>query len=230
MLSWLDFFREPTLPSAVCRLFVAMVFGGIMGLEREQQRRPAGFRTYMLVSVGSALVMVTNQFIFLMFPDADPSRMGAQVISGIGFLGAGTIIITAHNQVKGLTTAAGLWAVACLGLTAGAGFVEIAIVSFIMLYGTLAGFRKVDKYIAARSKTMELYVLFESAEFMRPFALELEQMGITLSSVNISKDVMMRDGSVSAMITLALKERGDHALVLGRLSHLDGIKTIEELP
>ena len=101
------------------------MLGGIVGVEREKKGRPAGLRTYMLVCSGSALVMMTNQYLAVCYPQVDVSRMASQVISGIGFLGAGTIILTGKNQVRGLTTAAGLWAVACLGLAIGIGFYSL---------------------------------------------------------------------------------------------------------
>ena len=98
------------------KLLLALFCGGLLGIEREQKKRPAGFRTYMLVCVGATLVMITNEFLGTRYAGIDPTRMGAQVISGIGFLGVGTIIVTGDNRVKGLTTAAGLWATACVGL------------------------------------------------------------------------------------------------------------------
>ena len=102
--------REVTYLAIGLRIFSAVLLGGLMGLERGLKNRPAGMRTYMLVCVGACLIMLTNQYIFQMFGSGDPVRMGAQVISGIGFLGAGTIIVTRRNQIKGLTTAAGLLA------------------------------------------------------------------------------------------------------------------------
>lgn len=116
------------------KLLLALLCGGILGIEREHKKRPAGFRTYMLVSLGSALVMMTNQYIWEYYGIGDPTRMGAQVINGIGFLGAGTIIVTGHNRVKGLTTAAGLWTAACIGLAIGIGFYEGAVIGTIMFF------------------------------------------------------------------------------------------------
>ena len=132
MLQALDFLREMTFLSVALRLMMAMFCGGLIGLNRERMRRPkglAGFRTYMMVSVGAALTMLLSQYEYTMVTTqwatiagkvgitTDVSRFGAQVINGIGFLGAGTILVTKDNQVKGLTTAAGLWASACLGLS-----------------------------------------------------------------------------------------------------------------
>ncbi len=106
------------------RLFAAILFGGLIGLERESHKRPAGFRTHILVCVGSALIMIISQYAFLEFSGKlgyDPGRIAAQVISGIGFLGAGTIL-REGSSVKGLTTAASLWVVAGIGLAVGTGF------------------------------------------------------------------------------------------------------------
>lgn len=123
----------------VMRLLLAGILGGIIGYERETENKPAGFRTNMLVCIGSALVMVTSEFMFTRYSgltNMDPARLGAQVISGIGFLGAGTIIRDGMH-VRGLTTAAGLWVVACVGIAAGVGFYEGAIISTIFIYLTL---------------------------------------------------------------------------------------------
>mgnify|MGYP001027887749 CR=1 FL=1 len=119
---------------------LTLTIGGMIGLERGSKNQSAGFRTYMLVCLGAASVMMTNQYICDHFESGDPSRLGAQVISGIGFLGAGTIIVTKRNQVRGLTTAAGLWSSACLGLAVGIGFYEGAVAAKITLYKTVHKF------------------------------------------------------------------------------------------
>lgn len=124
---------------AFVRLTLAGVFGGIIGFEREHSHRPAGFRTHILVAVGAALVMLTSGYIFEAYKgltNMDPARLGAQVISGIGFLGAGTILREGFS-VKGLTTAASLWAVSCIGLAVGIGYYEGAFIATIFIYVTL---------------------------------------------------------------------------------------------
>ena len=105
---------ELSLWTVLLRIALSALCGGMVGLERGRKGRPAGFRTHILVCLGAALAMMTNQYIAESFSTGDPARLGAQVISGIGFLGAGTIIVTGQRQVKGLTTAAGLWASACV--------------------------------------------------------------------------------------------------------------------
>lgn len=131
-------YREVTQLSIIIRVFAAITVGGLIGLERGAKNRPAGLRTYMLVCVGACLIMLTNQYIYQVTGAGDPMRLGAQVVSGIGFLGAGTIIVTKHNQIKGLTTAAGLWASAGVGLALGVGFYEAAVTATVGIYLILA--------------------------------------------------------------------------------------------
>ena len=104
------------------RMFLAVLCGGIIGIEREYKHRPAGFRTHTLITIGATLTTLTSQFLVKQGLATDPARLGAQVIAGMGFIGAGAIIVTARRQVKGLTTAAGLWTSAIMGLAIGAGF------------------------------------------------------------------------------------------------------------
>ena len=94
--------REVTLLSVVVRILAAFLLGGVLGMERALKQRPAGLRTYMLVCLGSCIIMLTNQYIYQTYGAGDPVRMGAQVVSGIGFLGAGTIMVTKHSQIRGL--------------------------------------------------------------------------------------------------------------------------------
>jgi len=122
------------------RLLCAMIVGTVIGMEREYTHRPAGMRTHILVSLGACAVMITGQLIFAQYrpfgSTPDPARLAAQVISGVGFLGAGTIMREGVN-VKGLTTAASLWAVACLGIAAGGGYYEVAVIGMVLMFLTL---------------------------------------------------------------------------------------------
>lgn len=122
------------------RLLCAMLIGLVIGTEREYTNRPAGMRTHILVALGACAVMITGQLIFQQYSaygaSPDPSRLSAQVITGVGFLGAGTILREGAN-VKGLTTAASLWAVACLGIAAGGGYYTIALAGMVFIFLTL---------------------------------------------------------------------------------------------
>lgn len=162
MLSILDPLRELTLISILVRFLFSALCGGLIGLERGRKRHAAGLRTHAVVCVGAASVMMVNQYITLFFEGSgDPARMGAQVISGIGFLGAGTIIITGRQQgqrVKGLTTAAGLWASACMGLAIGIGFYEGAMIMVILLVLLIAALTHLDEAYIKSSASVQLYL------------------------------------------------------------------------
>nr|WP_204487332.1 MgtC/SapB family protein [Caldicoprobacter guelmensis] len=135
-----------------------MLLGGLVGLEREITNRPAGFRTHTLVCMGSTLVMVTSIHLFRLYHgmvNLDPARLGAQVISGIGFLGAGTILKD-KTRVRGLTTAASLWVVACIGLAVGAGLYELSILVAVLAYITLILLKKMERFLKNKSKVEEI--------------------------------------------------------------------------
>ena len=125
-----DYVRQLNMCSVILRIVLCVLCGGVVGIEREWRHRTAGLKTHILVCMGAAVCMITGQYAVEYFPmsSIDPTRIGAQVVSGIGFLGVGTIIVTKHAKVKGLTTAAGLWVAACIGLAIGIGFFEIALI------------------------------------------------------------------------------------------------------
>ena len=142
---------------AIIKMALAVLFSGIIGYEREHSHRPAGFRTHILVAVGSALVMMTSGYVFNEYAGLgtfDPTRLGAQVISGIGFLGAVTILREGF-RVKGLTTAASLWAVSCIGLAVGAGYYIGALVTTLVIYITL---NTLKRFVAKGNPSRNLYI------------------------------------------------------------------------
>lgn len=169
------------------RILLAMVIGGIIGWERETNNRPAGLRTHMLVTIGAAVIMLIGEISLYRYADVttmDPTRLGAQVISGIGFLGAGTIMREGVT-VKGLTTAASLWAVACLGLASGGGFYEVAIGGTIAILLTLTIFEHLEKRFM-KSKT-------------KGILLELECEDLTNTLENINEAVLRYEASLADM-------------------------------
>jgi putative Mg2+ transporter-C (MgtC) family protein len=139
-----------------------MIVGMVIGTEREYTNRPAGMRTHILVALGAASVMITGQMIFLQYSalgaTPDPSRLSAQVITGVGFLGAGTILREGTN-VKGLTTAASLWAVACLGIAAGAGYYAIALAGMVFIFITLTFFEAIQDKLVGPGMSLQKYIL-----------------------------------------------------------------------
>ena len=153
-LDWIGSLRDLNVLSVCVRLLLAMAFGGTIGFERGIRQRAAGLRTHMLLCVGAASTMLVSQYIYASYGVGDPARLSAQVISGIGFLGAGTIIVTRRNQIKGLTTAATLWATACMGLAVGVGFYECALAIYVILIFILLLVNVVDtKYLKIPTST-----------------------------------------------------------------------------
>ena len=144
----------------IWRLLCALLVGIVIGTEREYTHRPAGMRTHMLVSLGACVVMIIGQLIFVQYREfnatPDPARMAAQVITGVGFLGAGTIL-REGTSVKGLTTAASLWSTACLGLAAGAGYYILAIAGMLFIFATLTIFEVIRKKLIGPHKSSETY-------------------------------------------------------------------------
>lgn len=220
---------ESNLASTVLRLFLAMVFGGILGIERGRKKRPAGFRTYMLVCVGSALVMITNVYICELYPGSDPSRMGAQVISGIGFLGAGTIIVTGRNRVKGLTTAAGLWAAACVGLTLGIGYYSAAIIGSVLIFSAMALLHSLDQRVMASTKIINLYIEFQSLKDIGIFMEYAKGQHIHIGDLEMIKPNGIGESGIAALMTLRLEKKTPHYEIIKMLSEAKGISCVEEV-
>ena len=157
-LDMLGNLRDLNVASLALRLALAMLFGGTIGFERGIRQRAAGLRTHMLLCVGSASTMLCSQYIYASYGVGDPARLSAQVISGIGFLGAGTIIVTKRNEIKGLTTAATLWSTACMGIAVGVGFYECAMIMYILLIIILVFVSVLDKKYLKIPTSTALYL------------------------------------------------------------------------
>ncbi len=231
-MSWQEFnvyMGELNMVSTFVRLALAMVCGGILGMERGKKNRPAGFRTYMLVCVGATLVMLTNQYICKMYGTGDPARLGAQVISGIGFLGAGTIIVTGRNRVKGLTTAAGLWADACMGLAIGIGFYSGAIIGGTMILLVMSVLHRIDERVSANTKVMDLYMEFHKMSDLGVFMSWIKEHGMKISEIEMSKSNSAEEGGVAVLLTMKLEKKRPHTEIIELLSQVEGVKYIEEL-
>lgn len=221
--------REINLASIGVRVLLALLIGGILGMERGIRNRPAGFRTYMLVCLGSALVMMTNQYAAEQFGLSDPVRMGAQVVSGIGFLGAGTIILTGKSQVRGITTAAGLWAAACCGLAIGIGFYEGAIAGGLVILIVMSLFQRADNRIRQRSRTMELYLEIDNQTPFSSFIEYCRANELEIYDIQMQKNKMVKDMVSSIILTAKNRKKMTHNEVIELMSAGPGVRYIEEL-
>jgi putative Mg2+ transporter-C (MgtC) family protein len=210
------------------RLILAAFLGGVVGYEREHTNRPAGFRTHILVCVGSALVMVTSEFIFDKYGRAaniDPARLGAQVISGIGFLGAGTIIRDGFN-VRGLTTAASLWAVSCVGIAAGIGFYEGAVAATLMIFLTLITLKKAEKYFTKKNKYKALIIESENlAGQVGNVSGIFDKYGIEMKSIQLYKN---KENALMIKLLVKMPDGGAGMQTISDLQALQGIKKVYE--
>lgn len=217
------------LLSVTFRLTLAVICGGLIGYDRGRMRRAAGFRTHILVCLGSALAMMTNQYIFNTFHDGDVSRIGAQVISGIGFLGAGTIIVTSNQQVKGLTTAAGLWASACMGLAIGIGFYQGALIGCAFILCVVTVFHKLDDRFSRKSMVHDLYIEVDNITKVKTVLTYLRENTLKVFSCEINKVTDEEKDHMGAILTVRMMLRGDNQDLLQAIREIDGVTYLEEL-
>lgn len=218
-----------TYAGAALRILCAIFIGGLLGLDRGLKNRPAGMRTYMLVCVGSCIIMLTNQFIYQSTGTGDPVRMGAQVVSGIGFLGAGTIIVTRRSQIKGLTTAAGLWAAAGVGLALGVGFYFGAALGGAAIFGVMTLLHRMDNKLQRNARTIEVYVEMSQDFSVGDFLRELRTRNLELHELQREHDAHTEQGVRAYLATLRAQRRTSHIELLEDLTKIPGILFIEEL-
>jgi len=207
------------------RLIFAMVCGGILGIGRTRKLRAAGMRTYMLVCIGAAIVMMTGQFMAT-FYEVDPSRMGAQVISGIGFLGAGSIMVTRFYRVKGLTTAAGLWVAACTGLAIGIGFYLGAFMTCFVLLAVLTFADRLESAYIKRLNRIHLFLILRGIEDIKPLLSALKANGMQLSDLETAKS----DGQmgIGLFCTLRIPSTISQENAIQMVENAEGVLFAEE--
>lgn len=184
--------QDITLESAVFRILISFVVGMLIGFEREAHNQPAGLRTHILISVGSALVMMISIYIpqtFTNFQNGDPGRIAAQVVSGIGFLGAGAILRFGAD-VKGLTTAASIWAMAALGLAVGAGMYGVAFAGAVCILFALTVMDQVEKRIFKERTLRKIEIQIKKKHTDIPVLKEhLRKMDVRVISTGFERNI-----------------------------------------
>lgn len=229
-MEWLESLRGASLAALIIKLLLAVILGGFIGLERGRKRRPAGFRTHILVCMGATLAMCISRYcIETLGITVDVSRLGAQVINGIGFLGAGTIIVTRRQEVKGLTTAAGLWACACMGLAVGAGFYECALVAFVAIILSTTLLDKIEKMITSRSYNMNINVIVTETAVISDVQEALRGMNIKIFDSEITNVRELANESPNIVLETQLSRRRPHVEIIAALAAIDGVIAVEEL-
>ena len=230
MISVLNPFREVTMIYVTLRLVMAFLCGGIIGLEREYRRRAAGFRTHILICLGAAITTMTSQYLhYVMNYNTDIARMGAQVVAGVGFIGAGSIIVTRHQRVQGLTTAAGLWTSAIVGLAMGAGFYEGGIVVTGMVLMIEIFLSKIEYYILRKTPEVSIYLEYkDSRSLNRLFALCRDHK-VTILGIEVTKTSEQPNSNSCAVITLRLHKYCPTETLTRLVREIDGISSVVEI-
>lgn len=241
MIAALDYYRELNFASVVLRTCLAMIFGGMIGLERSRKGRAAGFRTYMLVCLGACLTMLLGQYFQEMAGshwqpyfdklgvEADITRIGAQVISGIGFLGAGSILIIGRKKILGLTTAAGLWASGCLGLAIGAAFYEAVIIFVILMLLSIRLFPIIEEKLTERSRYLNLYIELEDIDQLKTIIAKIKELNATILDVEVHRQKRGSNENPNATIALYLKSGMLHSEFISEVGMFDAVLQIDEI-
>ena len=215
--------------SVLFRLAAAVICGGIIGFDRGRKRRPAGFRTHMIVCLGAALTMLISQHLFYRGYTTDLSRLGAQVVSGIGFLGAGTIIVTGRQQIKGLTTAAGLWASACMGLAIGAGFYFGALVGFVLVLFTITVLSYIEGKLIASARNMNIYVEYTASTDVGVVIDGIKKLDVKIFDIEIRRSKSADGTYPNSIISLKLPKGMPHAVLMAEVASTAGVRSVEEV-
>lgn len=224
------YLEEFNMISITIRLVLSVVLGGMIGMERATKRSAAGLRTFALVCLGSCLAMITNQYLLITSGiTGDPSRMAAQVISGIGFLGVGTIIVTGRNHVKGLTTAASLWTTATMGIAIGAGFIYGGLVAFILIMVSIRLLLVISKRQEDYNKMITLYVEIDKVCGFDQIMNYTKEQNYVIRFLEKKKQKALLDKDFVIITEFDLKKKTYHQDILEELRNIEGINYVEEL-
>ena len=230
MLWIFDALRDVTLLSVTVRMILAAVCGGVIGIEREYKRRPAGFRTHILICLGAAMTTLTSQYLYLvMHYYTDMARLGAQVIAGIGFIGAGTIIVTRRQRVKGLTTAAGLWTAAIIGLAIGGGFYEGGILVTCLILMAELVFSKIEYRMLENAPEINLYMEYTDKECLENVLKLYRELGVKILNLEITRSSGSEKHNACAIFSLRLNKKCKAEHLVAAVNAAEGVILVEEL-
>lgn len=227
MLGLFDGLRDVTLASVLLRMALAAVCGGAVGLEREFKHRPAGFRTHILICAGAAMTTLTSQYLCLnMGYDIDMARIGAQVVAGIGFIGAGTIMVTARQRVMGLTTAAGLWAAAIVGLTLGAGFYEGGLAATLLILAAEMLFSRLEYRMLAGAPEVNLCIEYTGSACLEALLKLFRERDLRILNISV---LHTGPEKRSAVFVLRLDRRTPLEQLTKQLFGVPGVRSVQEI-
>ena len=230
MLSIFDPLREVTAVSIMLRMLLAVLCGGVIGLERAYKRRPAGFRTHILICLGAAITTLTSQFLYLnLHAYTDIARLGAQVVAGVGFIGAGTIIVTRQQRVKGLTTAAGLWASAIIGLALGAGFYEGGLCAAGLVLLAEWVLSRLEYRILDHVPEINIYMEYTDKVCLEKVLQLFRDERVALQDMEITRSAGSSTHNACAIFSLRLQKNCPAERLLNQVTQVDGVISVQEL-
>jgi len=225
----INYIQEFNAVSIFIRLLLSVILGGLLGMERSQKHQAAGLRTFSLVCLGSALIVLTNEFICIKCGGGDTSRMAAQVISGIGFLGAGTIMVTSNNRIRGLTTASCLWISAILGLCIGSGLIVISLFCFVILMGTLHGLTRYNDWISKHTPLLSLYLEVDAECGIDELRSYAKSKYFVIKSIHRKREEPLTRNDLCIAVEMDLVKNINHEEILVDLDAIDAIHYVEEI-
>ncbi len=228
MVKYMDYLQGMDSIAVIIRLVIATICGSLIGWERIVRRHSAGIRTFSLVSLGSAVAAVLNIYL-ASSATADVSRIPAGVVSGIGFLGAGTIIVTGRNQIKGLTTASSLWVASCMGMAFGAGYLVVGFACFVLVMIANLVLMRVSQQIEESSRYVSIYIEVEENNGVKKLRKRFLEMGYNIVSMTKTKDKTLSGTDSALMIELDFNKKHSHQKLIDELNNLDFVSYVEEV-
>lgn len=224
-VSFMNLASELNPVSIIVRIVLSVVCGGILGIERGKANQSAGMRTYILVCLGATMVMLTGHYMFDKFSTGDPARLGAQVISGIGFLGAGSIIVEGKTRVRGLTTAAGLWTAACIGLAIGIGFYIGGLIATAVVYLVISKFKSFSDHFTHNDVILHVYIEFEEMSDLQPLYATIESFGLQVLDTILNSP--KGGGCYNAILSVKNPEDKAREQVMNYVKKVQGVRRVK---
>jgi putative Mg2+ transporter-C (MgtC) family protein len=226
----LEYLQGSSDIAVAIRLVIATILGGLVGWERIVTHHSAGIKTFALVSLGSAMATVLNIYLALMPGfNADVSRIPAGVVSGIGFLGAGTILVTGRKQIKGLSTAATLWVTSCMGMAIGSGYLAAGVCTFLLIVFANVVLLRLSTRVENNSRYMSIYIEVNKNRGVNKLTGMFSEQGFEILSMNKSKEKTLQSSDAGLMIDLNLGTKRPHNELINILSNLEYVTYVEEV-
>ena len=221
-------FSDWTWQNILIRIIVSLMIGIVIGIDRGVKRRGGGARTTITVCLGATMVMLLEQYLEELYPERlDISRIAAQVISGVGFLGAGSILVSGH-QIKGLTSAASIWTCACIGLAVGIGFVDGAVLLTVMWLAGVHMVPYIEDRVYKHSRYMTLYVEVEDGKAITNVSRQLKEKNCFIDSFYVDKP-KAKGQHFQIVVTLRIQKKKNREEFLHSLQSLKGVMSVNEI-